>query len=185
MVEPGAFFEVADGELDDGVGAVELISGGGVVVGVGDERVVSPVGPHLLLGALGESGAAHHEANGALGFAAAGDVLGLGDLGAAALGVGDVGPGVVADRLDRCAHSGSERDGDRPLDVVGVEAVDQLWDQNPESARTVVGPVAPARRRLATSSSTNRTTPRAEPAEPLRMRAASTSRVSARAASSG
>ena len=69
MVEPGAFFEVADGELDDGVGAVEIISGGGVVVGVGDERVVSPVGPHLLLGALGESGAAHHEANGALGFA--------------------------------------------------------------------------------------------------------------------
>ena len=85
MVEPGAFFEVADGELDDGVGAVELISGGGVVVGVGDERVVSPVGPHLLLGALGESGAAHHEANGALVFAAAGDVLGLGDLGAASL----------------------------------------------------------------------------------------------------
>ena len=164
MVEPGAFFEVADGELDDGVGAVELISGGGVVVGVGDERVVSPVGPHLLLGALGESGAAHHEANGALGFAAAGDVLGLGDLGAAALGVGDVGPGVVADRLDRCAHSGSERDGDRPLDVVGVERSISLWDQNPESARTVVGPVAPARRRLATSSSTNRTTPRAEPA---------------------
>ncbi len=186
MVEPGAFFEVADGELDDGVGAVELISGGGVVVGVGDERVVSPVGPHLLLGALGESGAAHHEANGALVFAAAGDVLGLGDLGAAALGVGDVGPGVVADRLDRCAHSGSERDGDRPLDVVGVEAVDQLvGPANPESARTVVGPAAPARRRLATSSSTNRTTPRAEPAEPLRMRAASTSRVSARAASSG
>ena len=35
---PGAFFEVADGEFDDGVGAVELISGGGVVVGVGDER---------------------------------------------------------------------------------------------------------------------------------------------------
>ena len=70
--------------------AVELISGGGVVVGVGDERVVSPVGPHLLLGVLGESGAAHHEANGALVFAAAGDVLGLGDLGAAALGVGDV-----------------------------------------------------------------------------------------------
>ena len=39
-----------------------------------------------------------------------------------------------------------------------------MWDQNPESARTVVGPAAPARRRLATSSSTNRTTPRAEPA---------------------
>ena len=58
-------------------------------------------------------------------------------------------------------------------------------DQNPESARTVVGPVAPARRRFATSSSTKRTTPRDDPAEPLRMRAPSTSPVSARAASSG
>ena len=53
------------------------------------------------------------------------------DLGAAAFGVGDVGPGVVSDRLDRCAHSGSERDGDRPLDVVGVEAVDQLVGPEP------------------------------------------------------
>ena len=134
----------------------------------------------------GESGAAHHEANGALGFAAAGDVLGLGDLGAAALGVGDVGPGVVADRLDRCAHSGSERDGDRPLDVVGVEAVDQLVGPEPRVGAyggRPGGPGAVAGWRRARS--TNRTTPRAEPAEPLRMRAASTSRVSARAASSG
>ena len=159
MVEPGAFFEVADGELDDGVGAVELISGGGVVVGVGDERVVSPVGPHLLLGALGES-AAHHEANGALVFAAAGDVLGLGDLGAAALGV-DVGPGVVADRLDRC--------------TADPTTVSSSWGRG-----SVFGAWLPGYR-----LSTNRTTPRAEPAEPLRMRAASTSRVSARAASSG
>ena len=52
MLEPGAFFEVADGELDDGVAAVELVRGGGVVVGVGDECVVSPVGPQSLLCAL-------------------------------------------------------------------------------------------------------------------------------------
>ena len=59
-------------------------------------------------------------------FAAAGDVGGLGDLGAAAFGVGDVGPCGVGDCLDRCAHSGYEGDGDRPCDVVGVETVDQL-----------------------------------------------------------
>ena len=60
-----------------------------------------------------------------------------------------------------------------------------LRDQNPESARTVVGPAAPARRRFAASSSTKRSTPREDPADPLRMRAPSTSPVSARAASSG
>ena len=37
VVESGAFFEVADGELDDGVLAVERIDGDGVVVEVGDE----------------------------------------------------------------------------------------------------------------------------------------------------
>ena len=184
MVEPGAFFEVADGELDDGVGAVEPVSGGGVVFGVGDKRVVPPVRPQSLLRALGEAGAAHHEAHGAPVFAAAGGVVGLGDLGMAAFGVGDVGPGVVGDCLDRCAHSGSERDGDRPLGVVGVEAVDQLVGRTP-SRRVRFGPEAPARLRLATSSSTKRTTPREDPAEPLRMRAASTSLVSARAASNG
>ena len=44
-------------------------------------------------------------------------------------------------------------------------------DQNPESARTVFAPVAPARLRRATSSSTKRTTPRDDPAEPFRIRA--------------
>ncbi len=83
MLESGAFFEVADGELDDGVGAVELVRGGGVVFGVGVECVVSPVGPQSLLCGVGEAGAAHDEADGALGFAAAGGVLGLGDLGVA------------------------------------------------------------------------------------------------------
>ena len=123
MLNAGAFFEVADGELDNGVGTVEPVSGGGVVFGVGDERVVPPVRPKSLLRALGEAGPAHHEAHGAPVFPAAGGVVGLGDLGIAAFGVGNVGPGVVGDCLDRCAHSGSERDGDRPLGVVGLGGV--------------------------------------------------------------
>ena len=114
------------GELDDGVGAVELVGGGGVVFGVGDECVVSPVGPQSLLCGVGEAGAAHDEANGALGFAAAGGIGRLGDLGVAVFGVGDVGPCGAGDRLDRCANSGYEGDGDRPLEVVAVETVDQL-----------------------------------------------------------
>ena len=175
MLKAGAFFEVADGELDNGVGAVEPVSGGGVVFGVGDERVVPPVGPQSLLRALGEAGAAHHEAHGAPVFAAAGGVVGLGDLGMAAFGVGDVGPGVVGDCLDRCAHSGSERDGDRPLGVVAVETVDQLAGPEPR-----VG----AHRERPRSAGAPATL-REDPAEPLRMRAASTSLVSARAASNG
>ena len=58
-------------------------------------------------------------------------------------------------------------------------------DQNPESARTVFAPVAPARLRRATSSSTKRTTSRDDPAEPFRIRANRISPVSARVANSG
>ena len=61
VLEPGAFFEVADGELDGGVVAVELVDGDGGRVEVGDEGVVSPVGPQLGLGGVGEPGAAHDE----------------------------------------------------------------------------------------------------------------------------
>jgi hypothetical protein len=60
-----------------------------------------------------------------------------------------------------------------------------LADQNPESARKVSSPLAPARRKRATSSSTNRAMPRAVLALPLRSRAPSTSPLSARVASSG
>ena len=50
--EPGAFFEVSDGELDCGVGSVVCVGGFGVeVFSVGDEAVVAPVGPQLALGA--------------------------------------------------------------------------------------------------------------------------------------
>jgi hypothetical protein len=60
-----------------------------------------------------------------------------------------------------------------------------LADQNPESIRKVSSPLAPARRSRATSSSQNRTIPRAVLAEPLRSRACTTSPVSARKASNG
>ena len=50
MFESGAFFEVADGEFDYGVFAMEPVSGDRVEIGpVGDEGVVSPVGPQLML----------------------------------------------------------------------------------------------------------------------------------------
>ena len=49
MVESGAFFEVADGELDDGVVTVEPVDVDGVTVEIGEEGVVPPVGPQPLL----------------------------------------------------------------------------------------------------------------------------------------
>ena len=50
--EPGAFFEVSDGEFDCGVVSVVGVGCFGVeVVSVGDEAVVAPVGPQLALGA--------------------------------------------------------------------------------------------------------------------------------------
>ena len=61
VLEPSAFFQVADGELDRGVGAVELVDGDGGQFEVRDERVVAPVGPQSALGGLGEAGAAHDE----------------------------------------------------------------------------------------------------------------------------
>jgi len=53
VFEPDAFFEVSDGEFDDGVFAVELVCGDGVEVVVGYEGVVAPVGPQGGLGWVG------------------------------------------------------------------------------------------------------------------------------------
>jgi hypothetical protein len=52
------------------------------------------------------------------------------------------------------------------------------FDQKPESTRSVMSLIAPARRQRATSSSTKRLVPLAVLADPLRMRACSTSPVS-------
>jgi hypothetical protein len=66
--------------------AVELIDRGRVVCEVGEEGVVSPVGPERSLGRVGEAGAAHDESPT--------PVNAFGDLG---LAVGRVGR--VSDRL--------------------------------------------------------------------------------------
>jgi hypothetical protein len=60
-----------------------------------------------------------------------------------------------------------------------------LADQNAESARSTIGPVAPARRTRRIVSRTNRCAPRLLLADPLRIRACRISPVSARVASSG
>ncbi len=44
MLQPGAFFEVTDVELDHGVVAVEGIQADGVAVQIGEEGEVTPVG---------------------------------------------------------------------------------------------------------------------------------------------
>jgi hypothetical protein len=59
------------------------------------------------------------------------------------------------------------------------------FDQNPESARSSLTPVAPARATRAMSSSKKRPIPREVFADPLRSRTCKTSPVSARVASSG
>ena len=58
MFESGTFFEVFDGEFDHGVVTVEPVHLDGGAGQVGEECVVTPVGPQLELGGVGESGAA-------------------------------------------------------------------------------------------------------------------------------
>lgn len=70
---------------------------------------MSPVRPQGLLVRIGESCAAHDEASFALRpfrFASTGDVVGLGNLGFASVGVEDVNPGVGVDR-DRSLDPGT------------------------------------------------------------------------------
>jgi hypothetical protein len=55
VFEPGALFEVADREFDDGVLTVELVDVDGGAVEVGEEPAVSPVGPQLQLLFVGEA----------------------------------------------------------------------------------------------------------------------------------
>ncbi|HSH61287.1 MAG TPA: hypothetical protein VK988_16925 [Acidimicrobiales bacterium] len=57
MFEPAALFEVADGELDGGVVAVEGVHLHGVAVEVGEEGEVAPVGPQAKLAGIDQSGA--------------------------------------------------------------------------------------------------------------------------------
>ena len=96
VLQPSSFFEVADGEFDAGVGPVEGVDLGGVAVEVGQEREVTPVGPQPSLAAVGQAGAAHDQSSP--------PVFGLGHLGLAAGGVGDLAPGRLVDAGDDLGH---------------------------------------------------------------------------------
>ena len=134
VLEAGAFFEVADGQLDGGVVTVELVGGDGAELDVGDERVVPPVGPKSQLVRVGEPGAAHDQAYlslGSLGGTAAGHVGRLGDLGLSLVGIGDVDPVGLVDRRDRLADAGVHVHRDRPRHFEPVEGLDQLPAEEP------------------------------------------------------
>ncbi len=137
--EPGAFFEVTNGELDCGVGSVVGVGGTGVeVFSVGDEAVVTPVGPQLALGAE-QAAAAHDEPQlGPLGVvavefvaAAAGFDGGLSDLRLAAAGVFDACPGVVVYGRYGCVDLGVLADRDRVAGVVGADGCDHVIGEEP------------------------------------------------------
>ena len=137
--EPGALFEVSDGELHGGVGSVVCVGGTGVeVFSVGGEAVVAPVGPQLGLGAE-QAGAAHDEPQlrglgvvaAELVAAAAGFDGGLSDLGLAAAGVFDACPGVVVDGRYGCFDLGVLWDRDRVAGVVGADGCDHVIGEEP------------------------------------------------------
>ena len=112
-----AVFQLADRQLDDGVGAVELVGFDRVeIVAVRDEAVMAPLGEQAGLGGVREAGAAHDESHDAavLLQPAAALVGGFGDLGVAAEGVVDIDPHVIGDARDRGFHVGMVGDGDRP-----------------------------------------------------------------------
>ena len=118
--ESGVFFEVTNGEFDGGVGSVVGVGGDGVeVVSVGDEAVVTPVGPQL--GGFVFVAAAQPVA------AAAGFDGGLSHLGLSAAGVGDRLPGVLVYGLDGCFDLGVLCDGDREARVVGPDGGGVSW----------------------------------------------------------
>ncbi len=59
MFEPGAFFEVADRELDNGVSTMELVDIDSGAVEIGEEPEVAPVGPQPPLLVVGQTGASN------------------------------------------------------------------------------------------------------------------------------
>ena len=127
---PAPSFEVADGELDDGVVSVEPVDVDGVTVEVGQEGVVTPVGPQPQLDRVGEAGAPHDQSAGHLAATAAGGVGTLGDLGLTVGGVVDLLPGVLGNFRDR--RSNALR--------VGAHGHRVTLVQPPQGGDRVVGP---------------------------------------------
>jgi hypothetical protein len=173
---PGVRLQVADGQLANGVAAVVGVQLNSRADAVGDKGVIAPGGKQLGLVAL-VTDATHDQPVALVGS--------LGDLGQPVALVGDRDPGCLGDGSDRGVHGLGLANLDRVADPVAAEPLDELGRPDPESARKVSSPLAPARRSRAISSSTNRRGPRAVLAEPLRSRACSTSPLSARVASSG
>ena len=119
------------------MGSVVGVGGTGVeVVSVGDEAVVTPVGPQLALGAE-QAAAAYDEpqlrGRVAVQFvaAAAGFDGGLSDLRLAAAGVFDACPGVVVYGRYGCFDLGVLWDRDRVAGVVGAEGRDHVIGEEP------------------------------------------------------
>ena len=145
VLEPGAFFEVADREFDYGMVTVELVSVDCAALTVaGDERMVAPVRPQFGLRA-DQASAAHDQPHGPLLVGAAGRVHGLGDFGVAADGVVDRRPRRFVDRGDRPSNTGLFRDGDRQPTPRWSNVSTSSQDQKPLSARSVSARVAPER----------------------------------------
>jgi hypothetical protein len=176
VAQPGAILEVADVKLADGMAAMVDVQADRAALAVGDKGVVAPVGPQAGLRAE-QAGTAHDQPVASKG--------GLGDLGDAAVGVVDVGPGVLGDGGDGPADGGVWRTVTENRMRWRLQAASTLADQNPESARNTSWPLAPARRTRPASSLTNRSAPRPDAARPVRIRTCSTSPVSALVASNG
>lgn len=132
MGQAGSGFEVADGELDDGVTSMEGVDGDGGAVEIGHEAVVTPVRPETLLGAVGDTGAAHDEAADHLTASGAGGVGGVGDLGLTVGRVVDVLPSILGDGGDRRRDGGGvAAHGHRVAHVEPVQRGDRVVGPEP------------------------------------------------------
>jgi len=122
VVEPDAVLEVADHVFDLGVAAVVGLQPDRGADTVGDEGVVVPGGKQLAL--VAEVAHPTHDEPVAL-------VVGLGDLGHAGVGIGDVDPGGLGDRRDRVADWLGLADGDRVVHLVAPQRRDGLGRPEP------------------------------------------------------
>jgi hypothetical protein len=174
QADPG--FEVTDRELDRGVAAVVGVQPDRGADSVGHKCVVAPGGEELGLGA-DQVGAAHDQPV-AL-------IASLGELRQAPVGVDDVDPGVLVDRLNRGSDPLGLPHGDRGADLVAAAGPDGLG--RPEPRIGAQGQLA-AGARAAHPGGQFVDEPCGAAggvARPVRWRACSTSPLSARVASSG
>jgi len=169
-------FEVGDDLLDDGVLAVLGLDEGALVGAVGEEAVVAPVGEQLGL---------RSEQPGAPDDQPAAGVGGLGDLGLAAGGVVDGCQSCSPIAVTVCLIFLMFRTPIEYSQPLASSSSKTFVFQNPESARSSLGPLAPARSTRAISSSQKRLMPFCVLAEPFRRRMCSASLVSARVARIG